>query len=211
MTLSRSLRVCGEVRLCHPFETKRLLRKTVVWWHTKRRPSTAATETSSAQCITVPVRSTRTSSAHHCTSPVPTLCNEAATPSGRTTNTNNVNTPFVGGQPPGSDHESPQEEAPEHGATFGGAMPLPNFLTPSLPHRPPAPSVLLFHCPRMVTCELSRVCCWLRRSQHNTQHMQITRKREKLVKSRTRPWAPFAMSVGGECKMRFCMGEEGTS
>ena len=30
----------------------------------------------------------------------------------------------------------------------------------------------------MVTCELSRVC-WLRRSQHNMQHMQITRRREK--------------------------------
>ena len=45
-------------------------------------------------------------------------------------------------------------------------------------------------CPGMVTCELSHVC-WLRRNQHNTQHMQITRKREKLVKSRTRPSAPF--------------------
>ena len=26
-------------------------------------------------------------------------------------------------------------------------------------------------CPRMVTCELSRVWCWLRRSQHNREHM----------------------------------------
>ena len=26
-------------------------------------------------------------------------------------------------------------------------------------------------CPRMVTCELSRVWCWLRRSQHHTEHM----------------------------------------
>ena len=32
--------------------------------------------------------------------------------------------------------------------------------------------------PRMVTCELSRVC-WSKRSQHNMQHMQITRRREK--------------------------------
>ena len=42
-----------------------------------------------------------------------------------------------------------------------------------------------------MTRELSRVC-WLRQIQHNGQHMQITRRREKLVKSRTRPWAPFA-------------------
>ena len=38
--------------------------------------------------------------------------------------------------------------------------------------------------PRMVTCGLSRVGCWLRRRQHNMQHMQITRVKEKLVKSR---------------------------
>ena len=37
--------------------------------------------------------------------------------------------------------------------------------------------------PRMVTCGLPRVvCCWGRR-QHNMQHMQFTRMREKLVKS----------------------------
>ena len=44
--------------------------------------------------------------------------------------------------------------------------------------------------PRMVTCELSRVC-WLRPDQHNRQRMQFTRRREKLVKSRRRPWAPL--------------------
>ena len=30
--------------------------------------------------------------------------------------------------------------------------------------------------------------CWLRRRQYNTQHMRITREKEKLVKSRKRPW-----------------------
>ena len=40
--------------------------------------------------------------------------------------------------------------------------------------------------PHMVTCEVSRVC-WLKLRQHNTQHMQITRRGQKLVKSRTRP------------------------
>ena len=37
--------------------------------------------------------------------------------------------------------------------------------------------------PRMMTCDLSRVLCCLRRRQHNMQHMQWTRMREKLVKS----------------------------
>ena len=50
------------------------------------------------------------------------------------------------------------------------------------PHSPPHPTP-----PRMGMRELSRVCRWLRRSQHNTQHMQITGEREKLVKSRTPP------------------------
>ena len=40
--------------------------------------------------------------------------------------------------------------------------------------------------PRMVTCELSRVC-WLRRNQHNRQHMQITRRREKACQEPKRP------------------------
>ena len=40
--------------------------------------------------------------------------------------------------------------------------------------------------PRMVTCELSRVC-WLKRSQHNMQHMQITRRREKACQEPKRP------------------------
>ena len=55
--------------------------------------------------------------------------------------------------------------------------------------------------PLMVTCELSCVWCWLRRRQHNMQHnmqhMQITRVKEKLVKSRKQSSAPFAKrSVG---------------
>ena len=40
--------------------------------------------------------------------------------------------------------------------------------------------------PRMVTCELSRVC-WLRRNQHNRQHMQITRRRGKACQEPRRP------------------------
>ena len=32
--------------------------------------------------------------------------------------------------------------------------------------------------PRMVTCELSRVC-WLKQDQHNMQHMQLRRRREQ--------------------------------
>ena len=40
---------------------------------------------------------------------------------------------------------------------------------------PPPPS------PEMVTCERSRVLCCLRRCQHNMQHMQFTRMREKLA------------------------------
>ena len=55
--------------------------------------------------------------------------------------------------------------------------------------------------PLMVTCELSCVWCWLRRRQHNMQHnmqhMQITRVKEKLVKSRKQSSAPVAKrSVG---------------
>ena len=51
--------------------------------------------------------------------------------------------------------------------------------------------------PRMVTCELSRVCCWLARRQHNRQHMQFTRGKEKLVKSRkAAPGAFRKRSVG---------------
>ena len=44
----------------------------------------------------------------------------------------------------------------------------------------------------MVTCKLSHVWCWLSRRQQNMQHVQITRVKEKLVKSRKRPSAPFA-------------------
>ena len=39
----------------------------------------------------------------------------------------------------------------------------------------------------MVTCELSRVVCCLRRRQHDMQHMQFTRMSEKLVKSHPPP------------------------
>ena len=35
----------------------------------------------------------------------------------------------------------------------------------------------------MVTCELSRVWCWLRRSQHNRQHMQCTRRKKSLSRA----------------------------
>ena len=38
--------------------------------------------------------------------------------------------------------------------------------------------------PRMVTCGLSRVWCWLAGRHYNRQHMQATRWKEKLVKSR---------------------------
>ena len=49
----------------------------------------------------------------------------------------------------------------------------------------------------MVTCELLRVRCWLSRRQHNRQHAQVTRVKEKLVKSRKRPSAPLAKEVCG--------------
>jgi len=44
--------------------------------------------------------------------------------------------------------------------------------------------------PRMVTCELSRVC-WLKRCQHNMQHMQITRGGKRLVKTPPPPFPPM--------------------
>jgi len=43
----------------------------------------------------------------------------------------------------------------------------------------------------MVTCELSRVWCWLARRQHNRQRMQFTRGKEKSVKSRKTALGPF--------------------
>ena len=58
--------------------------------------------------------------------------------------------------------------------------------------------------PRMVTCELSRVC-WLRRRQYNTQHMQFTRRKEKLVKSREpAPGAFRKKSVERQCRVTCC-------
>ena len=61
-----------------------------------------------------------------------------------------------------------------------GAKPLVfNHTRPWRKCRPSVPQP-----PRIVTCELSRVCCRLGRSQHNTQHMQNTRERERLVKRR---------------------------
>ena len=65
----------------------------------------------------------------------------------------------------------------------------------------------------MVTCELSRVWCCLRRYQHNMQHMQIKREKGKLVKSRKRPSAPFASrsnrSVEMQCRMTLMREQEG--
>ena len=62
----------------------------------------------------------------------------------------------------------------------------------------------------MVTCELSRVQCCLRRCQHSMQHMQITREKGKLVKSRKWPEAPFAKrSVVTECRMALMREQEG--
>ena len=59
--------------------------------------------------------------------------------------------------------------------------------------------------PHMVTCELSRVVCWLAGRQHN-RHMQFTRRKEKLVKSRTTALGAFRKrSVGREYKRTFCM------
>ena len=59
----------------------------------------------------------------------------------------------------------------------------------------------------MVTCELSRVC-WLKRRQHNMQHMQVTRRGEKLVKSRkTEPAPPFVdPNLGGQRVRRSAAG-----
>ena len=53
--------------------------------------------------------------------------------------------------------------------------------------------------PRMVTCELSRVCCWLARCQHNRQHMQFTRVKGKLVKSQKAAPGAFRKKV---CEMQ---------
>ena len=54
--------------------------------------------------------------------------------------------------------------------------------------------------PRVVMCELSCMRCCLRPGQHDTQHMQITKEKEKLVKSHKRPSGPFARRpVGIEC------------
>ena len=55
------------------------------------------------------------------------------------------------------------------------------------------------HPPCMVTCELSRVWCWLVRRQHNGQHMQFTRGKEKLVKSRKAALGTFRKKV---CEMQ---------
>ena len=52
--------------------------------------------------------------------------------------------------------------------------------------------------PRTVTCDLSRVVCWLARRQHN-RHMQFTRRKEKVVKSRSTALGAFRKrSVGRE-------------
>ena len=48
----------------------------------------------------------------------------------------------------------------------------------ALPPAPPPPHG------SHVTCDPSRVWCWLSRRQHNMQHVQITRGKGKLVKSR---------------------------
>ena len=53
--------------------------------------------------------------------------------------------------------------------------------------------------PCTVTCELPRVVCWWARRQHNRQHMQFTRRKEKLVKSRKAAPGAFRKKV---CEMQ---------
>ena len=66
--------------------------------------------------------------------------------------------------------------------------------------------------PRMVMCELLRVLCCLGRRQHNRQHMQSTRMREKLVKSLKTARGAFRKRSGrGMCARTFCGGERATS
>ena len=65
------------------------------------------------------------------------------------------------------------------------------------------------HClqtPRRVTCELSHVC-WLKRCQHNMQHMQVTRGGKSL--SRAQEWRFRKRSVSRECSMTILCGKEG--
>ena len=65
--------------------------------------------------------------------------------------------------------------------------------------------------PRMVTCELSHVVCCLRQRQHNMQHMQFTRMREKLVKSLKTALDAFRKrSRRGKFPLTLCGGDEGT-
>ena len=60
--------------------------------------------------------------------------------------------------------------------------------------------------PRLATCE-----CWLRRRQHNRQHMQFTRKEEKPVKSRKPALGTFRKkSVGRQRRVTF-YGREGAT
>ena len=53
---------------------------------------------------------------------------------------------------------------------------------------PPPPPPVWYR----VSCHVC--CCWTG-VQHNAQHMQFTRRKEKLVKSRARPEAPFAKGL----------------
>ena len=43
----------------------------------------------------------------------------------------------------------------------------------------------------MVTCEVSRVWCWLRRSPHNRQHVQCTRRKKSLSRAEKTALAAF--------------------
>ena len=57
--------------------------------------------------------------------------------------------------------------------------------------------------PRLVTCELSRVC-WLRCRQHNTHHMTLHKKgRKDLPRAENQPQAPFAKVCGKKAHSDF--------
>ena len=62
----------------------------------------------------------------------------------------------------------------------------------------------------MVTCELSRAVCCLRRREHNPKHMQFTREREKLFQEPKNGPVRLSQKVWKKsASVDFCRGREG--
>ena len=92
--------------------------------------------------------------------------------------------------PEHSDGGQAPNRAPVDGSGGGGERADDRPGAEPSPAPPPPP--VWYH----VGCH---VYCWLTPVQHNRQHMQFTKRKEKLVKSRARPSAPFAKGLWEKC------------